>query len=176
MPIVHALPRPLTAVAAMLALLTPLSALAGSAATTTTSHSAVPLDPKAVVAAVRSAAFTPATRVAARVGAPSCPSAVKAEVGLTFQCLVPFDTTPVAFLVTIGLGGSLVIRPTFPVVGLASARLLAGGGGGACGPAKAKFVVLPIGATLDCTSGTPSATATVTLRVRDQFGTLQRVP
>lgn len=175
MPVVHALPRPLTAVAAMLALLTPLSALAGSAATTTTSHSAVPLDPKAVVAAVRSAAFTPATRVAARVGTPSCPSAVKAEVGLTFQCLVPFDTTPVAFLVTVGLGGSLDIRPTFPVVGLASARLLAGGGA-ACGPAKAKFVVLPIGATLDCTSGPLSATATITLRVSDHFGTLQRVP
>ena len=160
--------------AAVLALLTPLSA---SAATTTTSRPAVPFDPKAVVAAVRSAASFPATRVAARVGTPSCPSAIKPTVGLTFQCLVPFDATPVAFLVTIGLGGSLDIRPTFPVVSLASARLLAGGGtgGAVCDSAKAKFVVLPIGALLACTLRA-APTATVTLRVSDRFGTLQRVP
>ena len=174
MPVVYALARRLPAVVAVLTLLTPLSARANSGATTTTSRAVLPFDPKAVVAAVRSAAFAPATRVAAKVGTPSCPSGIKPAVGLTFQCLVPFDTTPVAFLVSIGLGGSLDIHPTFPVVSLASARLLAGGG--ACGPAKAKFVVLPIGATLDCTFGAATTSPTVHVRMRDRSGALQLVP
>lgn len=172
MSIVHSRSRPLFVIGALLALLSPVSA---SGAATPTTLPAVTLETKALVAAVRGAAYAPATRVAAKVGTASCPSAIKAAIGLTFQCLVPFDTTPVAFLVTIGLGGSLDIRPTFPIVSLASARLLAGGGA-ACGPAKAKFVVLPIGALLDCTSGTLRAPATITLRVSDQFGTLQLVP
>ena len=149
---------------------------AGAAtATTTSTRQAVKLEPKAIVAAVRSAAYSPATRVAAKVGTPSCPTAIKTAVGLTFQCLVPFDTTPVAFLVTIGTGGTLDVRPTFPVVSLASARLLAGANA-TCGAAKAKFVVLPIGATLACTHGSGSSIRTVTFRVIDQFGALQPVP
>ena len=146
-----------------------------STATATTVHTAVALDPKVIVSIVKVAAYAPAVRVAAKVGTPSCPAAIKAAVGLTFQCLVPFDKTPVAFLVTIDDAGALDARPTFPVVSLAAARAVAGAGA-ECGVVKAKFVVLPIGATLACTIGTSTGTGTVTLRVTDQYGTLTRVP
>ena len=152
------------------------AAMAATAtATSTTAHTAVALDPKVIVSIVKVAAYAPAVRVAAKVGTPSCPAAIKAAVGLTFQCLVPFDKTPVAFLVTIDDAGALDARPTFPVVSLAAARAVAGAGA-ECGVVKAKFVVLPIGATLACTIGTSTGTGTVTLRVTDQYGTLTRVP
>ena len=115
--------------------------------------------------------------MSAKVGAPSCPAAIKAAVGLTFQCLVPFDTTAVGFLVTIGAGGALDVRPTFPVVSLSSARLLAGANS-SCGAAKAKFAVLPVGSVLECTLGGATAAKTATtvrLRVFDEFGNLRRV-
>ena len=165
---------------AVLCVSTPASAATGS--TPTTARTAVALDPKVVVSIVKVAAYAPAVRVAAVVGTPSCPAGIKPAVGLTFQCLVPFDKTPVAFLVTIGDAGALDARPTFPVVSLVAARALAGVGA-TCGVVKAKFVVLPIGATLPCTIGTGIGTGTgtgtgttVTLRVTDQYGTLTRVP
>ena len=156
-----------------------LPTAAPATTTPTTVRTPVALDPKVIVSIVKVAAYASAVRVAATVGTPSCPAAIKAAVGLTFQCLVPFDKTPVAFLVTIGEAGALDARPTFPVVSLAAARVVAGFGA-SCGAAKATFVVLPIGATLACTVGTGTGTGsgsgtTVTLRVADQFGTLTRV-
>ena len=154
-----------------------LPTAAPAATTPTTVRTPVALDPKIIVSIVKVAAYASAVRVAASVGTPSCPAAIKAAVGLTFQCLVPFDKTPVAFLVTIGDAGALDARPTFPVVSLVAARVLAGFGS-SCGAAKATFVVLPIGATLACTVGTGTGSAsgtTVTLRVADQYGTLIRI-
>ena len=166
LPVLMLVTLPMSSSAAMAAI---------STATSTTAHTAVALDPKVIVSIVKVAAYAPAVRVAAKVGTPSCPAAIKAAVGLTFQCLVPFDKTPVAFLVTIDDAGALDARPTFPVVSLAAARAVAGAGA-ECGVVKAKFVVLPIGATLACTIGTSTGTGTVTLRVTDQYGTLTRVP
>lgn len=164
--VVTAWPSPLAAVSKSTST---SSARTGVTATTTTRS--ITLDPKVIVSLVRVAAYAPAVRVRAAVGTPSCPAAIKAAVGLTFQCLVPFDKTPVAFLVTIGEAGALDVRPTFPVVSLAAARIAAGVGA-TCGAAKATFVVLPIGATLACTIGA----ASVTLRVTDKYGALSRIP
>jgi hypothetical protein len=115
-------------------------------------------EPKAVAAAVTTSATPVAVRLGAKLGRPSCPPVEKPRVGLTLQCTVAFDTSPVAWLVTLRTGGILDAAPTFPVVSRRQAELAAGGGS-AC--RLAAFVGVPVGATVNCTVAKAAVDLTV---------------
>jgi hypothetical protein len=136
-----------------------------SAATTTVKTVSGP-EPKAVAAAVTASASPVASRLGAKLGRPTCPPVEKPRVGLTLQCTVAFEKSPVAWLVTLKTGGVLEATPTFPVISKRQAELLAGTGS-TC--SMAPFVGVPIGATVTCTV----AKATTTLRVAPD-GTLTK--
>lgn len=127
------------------------------------------VDPKTIVAAVRSAAAGPAVRVGVVAGAPVCPAGIKPRAGLTLQCLVSFGATPVPFLVTLDASGAPTARPTFPVLSERSVATFAGRGF-ACGPPKSTVVVAPVGSTVRCTAGS----STLDVVVVDSAGTLRR--
>lgn len=117
-------------------------------------------------AAVRSNAMPIATALGARLGKPSCPPVEKPHVGLTLQCLVTFDKSVVAWLVTLTSTGDLDATPTFPIVSKRRLESLAGTKATCDMPA---FVGLPVGATLSCRVGK----TTIEFRMTDA-GSVQR--
>ena len=104
--------------------------------------------PAQVVASVTASAFPIANSLGATLGKPSCPPIEKPKVGLTLQCVIAFDKHPVGWLVSLRADGTLLARPTFPVVSKQAAEFVAGPGAVCALPS---FAAVPEGANIDCT-------------------------
>ncbi len=103
-----------------------------------------------VAAAVTAGALPVATNLGVSLGKPSCPPVEKPKVGLTLQCLIAFDKHPVGWLVTLSADGTLVTRPTFPVISRRAAEEFVGTGS-VC--ALTSAAAQPVGSTVTCTIG-----------------------
>ena len=158
--------HPFRSTLAVALLLAAMDQSAAGATTTTTVDSLTRPEPKAVVAAVIASASPVALRLGAKLGRPSCPPVEKARIGLTLQCTVAFDKSPVAWLVSLAAGGALIAAPTFPVVSRRQAELVAGPRS-TC--TMASFAGVPVGATVVCAV----ANTTIELAVLPD-GTLRR--
>ena len=100
-----------------------------------------------IVASVSAAATPLAASLGATLGKPSCPPVEKPKTGLTLQCIVAFDKSPVGWLVTLRANGTLFSRPTFPIVSQRAAEAAAGARA-VC--QAAAFVAAPVGSTISC--------------------------
>lgn len=148
----------LTGCAAALLIAATSANAAPAAASTTKEVSVAGPQPKAVAAAVTASATPVATLLGAKLGRPSCPPVEKARVGLTLQCTVAFDKSPIAWLVTLRANSVLEAAPTFPVVSRRQAELVAGTGS-TC--QMAPFAGIPVGATVTCAARKATTTLTV---------------
>jgi hypothetical protein len=148
----------LTRCAAALLLVAAAASGATAASSSTKAASEAGPESKAVVAAVTASATPVATLLGAKLGRPSCPPVEKARVGLTLQCTVAFDKSPIAWLVTLRANSVLEAAPTFPVVSRRQAELVAGTGS-TC--QMASFTGIPVGATVTCAAGKATTTLTV---------------
>ncbi len=127
---------------------------------------------KEVAAAAKAQALIDGTRLGVTVGNPSCSAPTKATPGLVVQCLVPFGTNGIPYLVAIGLGSTLTAQSTFPLVRASDMATAAGDNSATCGPAVQS---LPVGTTITCTIRTKKSSSTVQVQVADRNGLIRRI-
>ena len=127
---------------------------------------------KEVAAAAKAQALVDGTRLGVTVGNPSCAAPTKTTPGLVIQCLVPFGTSPIPYLVAIGVGSTLTARSTFPLVRASDLAAVAGDNSATCGAAVQS---LPVGTVVTCTIRTKKSSSTVLVQVADQNGVIKRV-
>jgi hypothetical protein len=127
---------------------------------------------KEVAAAAKAQALIDGTRLGVTVGNPSCAAPTKTTPGLVIQCLVPFGTSPIPYLVAIGAGSALTARSTFPLVRASDMATAAGDSAATCGAA---FQSLPVGTVVTCTIRTKKTSSTIQVQVADQNGTIKRI-
>jgi hypothetical protein len=127
---------------------------------------------KEVAAAAKAQALLDGTRLGVTVGNPSCAAPTKTTPGLVIQCLVPFGTSPVPYLVAIGAGSTLTARSTFPLVKASEMAAAAGDKTANCGAAVQS---LPVGTVITCTIRTKKSSSTVQVQIADQNGIVKRV-
>jgi hypothetical protein len=127
---------------------------------------------KEVAAAAKAQALLDGTRLGVTVGNPSCAAPTKTTPGLVIQCLVPFGTSPVPYLVAIGVGPTLTARSTFPLVKASEMAAAAGDNTANCGAAVQS---LPVGTVITCTIRTKKSSSTVQVQIADQNGIVKRV-
>jgi hypothetical protein len=127
---------------------------------------------KEVAAAAKAQALIDGTRLGVTVGNPSCAAPTKTTPGLVIQCLVPFGTSPIPYLVAIGAGSTLTARSTFPLVRASDMATAAGDSSATCGTAVQS---LPVGTVVNCTIRTKKSSSTVQVQVADQNGLIKRI-
>jgi hypothetical protein len=127
---------------------------------------------KDVAAAAKAQALSDGSRLGVTVGNPSCAAPTKTTPGLVIQCLVPFGTSPIPYLVAIGAGSTLTARSTFPLVRASDMAAAAGDAIATCGAAVQS---LPVGTVITCTIRTKKSSTTVQVQVADQNGLIKRV-
>lgn len=127
---------------------------------------------KEVAAAAKAQALIDGTRLGATVGKPSCAAPTKTTPGLVIQCLVPFGTSPIPYLVAIGVGSTLTARSTFPLVRASEMAIAAGDNTAKCGAAVQS---LPVGTVVTCTIRTKKSSSTVRVQVADRNGLIKLV-
>ena len=138
---------------------------------------------KEVAAAAKAQALIDGTRLGAVVGNPTCAAPTKTTPGLVIQCLVPFGTNPIPYLVAIGTGSNgtgsngtgpiLTARSTFPLVRSSDLVLAAGDNNAVCGPAGVQS--LPVSTVISCTIKSKKSSTTVDVQVADQAGSVKRL-
>ena len=137
------------------------------ASTPTTVQANGDVKPAAAVAVVRQVALPVATGVKAKLGTPSCPSAVPNRVGGVFQCTVAIGDATVPFLVHISTA-ALTATQLWAVIPATLAEGVAGAGA-KCDARK--MLTGPPGSTIACIV----AGRSVPVRISTLAGAVARV-